>query len=215
MSTIAIIGTGLMSRALGAGWTRAGHTVRIGARTAEHATAELLGFEPGFVGSPAEAVATADVVVLAIPFPAVAPLVTELGDSLKGKTIVDISNPFDHLPHNERAAAEYTADALGTTTGLVAAFKDNFAATINAPGAADGERPDVKLAGDDPEAKAVVAALARDLDHRVIDCGPLHNARLIDGMVSLMLILDRTYCDFTMKTGWRFFGIPAGVEGLR
>lgn len=209
MSTIAIIGTGLMANALGSGWTKAGHNVRIGTRSVENAGLE---FEPAFTGSAEDAVENADVVVLAIPFPAVAPLVGSLKSQLSGKTIIDISNPFDHLSSNERAAAELTADVLGTTDGLVAAFKDNFAATINRPNAADGHRPDVKIAGDDPAAKAVVEKLIEDLDHRVLDCGPLHNARLIDGIVSLMLILDRTYCDFTMQTGWRFFGIREGAR---
>jgi predicted dinucleotide-binding enzyme len=205
VSVITILGTGLMSKALGSGWTRAGHSVRIGTRDVKNASAAKLGFEPAFVGTPAEAVDGARFVVLAIPFPEVTPTVTALRGALKGKIVIDISNPFDHLAHNERAAAEFTADALGGSDGLVAAFKDNFAATINAGGA---ERPDVKIAGDDEAAKTAVAELASDLGLRSLDCGPLHNARFIDGMVSLMLILDRAYCDFTMKTGWRFLGIP-------
>ena len=205
MSVIAILGTGLMSKALGTGWSRAGHSVRIGTRSLENASPAKLGFDPAFAGSPAEAVVGADFVVLAIPFPEVTPTVTALRGALSGKIVIDISNPFDHLAHNERAAAEFTADALGGSDGLVAAFKDNFAATINAEGT---ERPDVKIAGDDEKAKVAVAALATDLGLRSLDCGPLHNARFIDGMVSLMLILDRAYCGFTMKTGWRFLGVP-------
>lgn len=208
MSTIAIIGTGLMSKALGLGWTLAGHSIRIGSGRPNEIDSSLLGFTPALVSGYSEAIDGSDIVVLAIPFTAAAPFVREHRSQLEGKIVIDISNPFDALSSNERAAAEYTADALGTTVGLVAAFKDNFAATINTPGAADGERPDVKIAGDDEAAKAVVAQLAADLNHRPIDCGPLHNARLIDGMVSLMLILDRMYCDFTMKSGWRFFGLP-------
>lgn len=207
MSTIAIIGHGLMGKALGSGWSRAGHKVRIGARSPGQVDPSALGFTPAFIGPVEAALDGSDVVVLAVPFPAVARLVAEHRAQLAGKTVIDISNPFDHLPGNERAAAEYTADALGTTDGLVAAFKDNFAATINAP-ASGGVRPDCKLAGDDAGAKVVVAGLAADLGHRVIDCGPLHNARLLDSMVSLMLILDRTYCDFTMRSGWQFFGLP-------
>ncbi|MFF1385578.1 NADPH-dependent F420 reductase [Arthrobacter sp. NPDC058288] len=207
MSTIAIMGTGLMASALGEGWTKAGHQVHIGSRSPEEVKNADLGYEPAVIGDYRTALADSDTVVLAIPFTAVAPFVEEHREALAGKTIIDISNPFDALPSNELAGAEYTAKALGTTDGLVAAFKDNFAATVNAPGAADGNRPDVKIAGDDDEAKAVVAALAADLNHRVLDCGPLHNARLIDSMVSLMLILDRTYTGFTMKTGWRFTGL--------
>jgi 8-hydroxy-5-deazaflavin:NADPH oxidoreductase len=208
MTTIAILGTGLMSKALGAGWNAAGHDIRIGTRTPESTTPEILGFSPAFVGGLADAIDGSDAVVLAVPFPAVADIVRENREALRSRVVIDISNPFDHLPGNERAAAEFTADVLGTTDGLVAAFKDNFAATINTPGAADGERPDVKIAADDPAAKEFVAQLAADLGHRVLDCGPLHNARLIDSMVSLMLILDRQYTAFTMKTGWRFTGLP-------
>lgn len=196
-----------MGKALGSGWSRVGHNVRIGVREPGKTESSVLGFTPQFVGPVEAAIDGSDVVVLAVPFPAVALLVSEHRAGLSGKTIIDISNPFDHLPSNERAGAEYTADALGTTSGLVAAFKDNFAATINAP-ASGGVRPDCKLAGDDVEAKKIVAALATELGHRVIDCGPLHDARLLDAMVSLMLILDRTYCDFTMKSGWHFFGLP-------
>jgi predicted dinucleotide-binding enzyme len=208
MSTIAILGTGLMGKALGIGWSRAGHAIRVGSRTPEDVTATELGFEPQTIAKYADAINLSDVVVVAIPFTAVAPLITENRDALRDKVVIDISNPFDALATNSRAAAEVTADALGTTSGLVAAFKDNFAATINAPGAADGQPPQVKIAADDDDAKAVVAGLVADLGLSVLDCGPLHNARYLDGMVSLMLILDRTFNDFSMTTGWRFTGVP-------
>ena len=207
MTTIAIIGTGLMSNALGEGWTRAGHSVRVGSRTPEKAG--NLRFTPSFVGSFSEAIEGSDAVVLAVPFPAVAGFVREHREQLKGKVIIDISNPFGHLPSNDRAGAQYTADALGTTDGLVAAFKDNFAATINDPSSADGAAPQVKIAGDDDEAKEFVKGLAADLGLRVLDCGLLHNARFLDGMVSLMLILDQSQAGFTMRTGWAFTGVGA------
>lgn len=196
-----------MAKALGTGWTRAGHQVRIGSRTPNRVTADQLGYTPVIIGDFVTALEGSSVVVLALPFSAVVPFVSAHRQQLMGKTIIDISNPFDALPHNEKAGAEYTADALGTSANLVAAFKDNFAATINIPAAADGLRPDVKMAGDDEHAKQVAASLAADLDHRVLDCGPLHNARLIDGMVALMLYLDRTYNNFTLRTGWRFTGL--------
>lgn len=207
MSEIAIIGTGLMAKALGLGWTRAGHSIRLGSRTPGDVSSESLGYEPSLVGDYQTVLEGSEIVVLAMPFPSVVPFVTEHRDLLRDTIIVDISNPFDALPHNERAGVEYTAEALGTTKNLVAAFKDNFAATINAAPAADGSRGDVKIAADDEAAKEVVASLARDLDHRVLDCGPLHNARLIDPMVALMLHLDRTYKNFTRETGWRFTGL--------
>lgn len=206
MSIITIIGTGLMCNALGEGWTRAGHAVRVGSRSPGQTS---LRFTPDFEGDYREALEGADVVVLAIPFPAVAGFVTAHREQLAAAVVIDISNPFDHLPGNERAGAEHTADALGTTSGLVAAFKDNFAATINDPAAADGAPPQVKIAADDEAAKAVVSELVHDLGLRALDCGPLHNARFIDSMVSLMLVLDRAHAGFTMRTGWAFTGLEA------
>lgn len=204
MTEISIIGTGSMARELGKGWVRAGHHIVYGSRNPMQNRPELPSTDIRTYG---DAVTAGDVVVLAVPFLEVVPLVSMHRELLLGKTIIDISNPFDHLPHNERAGIEFTADALGTTDGLVAAFKDNFAATINAEQPADGKRADVKIAGDDEAAKKVVGQLAADLDHRVIDCGALRNARYIDPMVSLMLQLDERYEAFTMRTGWRFCGL--------
>jgi predicted dinucleotide-binding enzyme len=199
-----------MARELGRGWIRAGHSVTLGSRRPSeisHDIAEIRGLR---VADFASAISGAEVVVIATPYPAVVPFVEEYREMLLGTVLVDISNPFDNLPSNELAGAEYTARALGTANGLVAAFKDNFAATVNAAYPADSDRGDVKIAGDDEAAKAVVAALARDLGHRPLDCGPLHNARLLDGMVTLMLDLDRRHADFTMETGWRFVGLTNG-----
>lgn len=207
MSSICIVGTGHMCRALGYGLQKAGHKIYIGSRNPDAVTAAKLGIPEATVSDPVSAIASAEIVVLAIPFLAVRPFVEKHRQQLSGKTIIDISNPFDKLANNERAAAEYTADALGGSHGLVAAFKDNFAATINLPNVADGHKADVKIAGDDEAAKDVVRKLAGDLNHRVLDCGPLHNARFIDAMVSLMLIIDQNYQGFTMKTGWWFFGL--------
>jgi len=204
---IAIIGTGMMAQALGWGWSQAGHSVRIGSRTPDAVSGENLGYEPSMIADPSAALLGSEVAVLAMPFASVAPFVREHRSILRDIVVIDISNPFDSLPNNERAGAEYTADALGTTKNVVAAFKDNFAATINAAPTQDGSRGDVKIAADDEAAKEVVASLARDLKHRVLDCGPLHNARLIDPMVALMLQLDRTYAHFTRRTGWLFTGL--------
>lgn len=202
MSAIAILGTGSMAKQLGLGWTRAGHRVVLGSRDPDRSADTELD-----VATYGAAIDSADVVVLAVPFSAVEELVEYHRFELTGKVIIDITNPFDHLPNNELAGAEYTARALGSSAGLVAAFKDNFAATVNAVRPANGARADVKIAGDDESAKDVVRALVADLDHRVLDCGPLHNARLLDGTVSLMLELDRRYAGFTMNTGWKFFGL--------
>jgi predicted dinucleotide-binding enzyme len=212
VTAIGIIGTGGMARELGKGWIRAGHDVTYGSRTPGSAP-DGSGLPVAAVTDYRSAIESADVVVIAIPYPAVVPFIDEHRESLTGRIIVDITNPFDNLAHNEKAGVEYTSDALGTTDGVVAAFKDNFVATINTPGVASGQRADVKIAADDARAKDIVRGLAEDLDHRALDCGPLHNARLIDSMVSLMLVLDREYAGFTRKTGWKFVGLDDEAPG--
>lgn len=206
MSSISIIGTGKMAHALGTGWHAAGHTITLGSRQPEKAEAHVA-VRGATVTIQASALDAAEIVVLAIPYPSVAAFVTKHRAALHGKTIIDISNPFDALPHNGKAGAEYTAEALGTPDGLVAAFKDNFAATINQQQTANATTPEVKIAGDDKTAKSIVSNLAADLNHPVLDCGPLTNARYIDAMVSLMLILDDHYANSTQTSGWKSFGL--------
>lgn len=49
----------------------------------------------------------------------------------------------------------------------------------------------VFVAGDDPEAKATVAGLVRDLGFDAADAGPLASARYLEPLAALMTTLDR------------------------
>jgi hypothetical protein len=75
MAKIAIIGSGNVGSALARGLTRAGGEVR----TAKKADAK-------------EKAQWGELVILAVPFPAVGDVIREHGDVLKGKTIVDVTN---------------------------------------------------------------------------------------------------------------------------
>src|SRR4029079_4599706 len=78
---------------------------------------------------------TGDIVVLAVPYPAVSAVVAERGESLVGKVVVDITNPlnfetFDSLTvPADGSAAEEIAAAL-PQTHIVKAFNTNFASTL-------------------------------------------------------------------------------------
>jgi len=122
--------------------------------------------------------------------------------ALRERLVIDISNPFDHLPDNRVAGAEVTRDAIGPGARVVAAFKTNFAATLLAPLNVDGVQRDVLFAGDDEEDKRIVAGLIADLGFRPVDCGVLHNARILDGMVPLIIELDRRYGG-AWQTSWK------------
>ena len=193
-----------MGRALGHGWALAGERVVYGSRE-PGARTDLGSVASGAaVRSYGEAVAEGDVVVIAIPFSQVAPLVEQYRDDLQGKVVIDITNPFDDLKDRNKAAAQITSELIGSQARVVAAFKDNFAHTLYPENRRDGERIQVRLAGDDDAAKALVASLAEKLGADVLDCGSLANARVLDGMVSLMLFLDSAYAGGHQRSGWIF-----------
>src|SRR4051794_41620573 len=87
---IAVIGTGFIGGTLGRAFASAGERVVFGSR---HPESDSLKGEPGVaVASVGEALDAADVIVLAVPGQAVAQLVAEHGDALRGKLVVDATN---------------------------------------------------------------------------------------------------------------------------
>ena len=101
---------------------------------------------------------TGDVVVLAVPYPAISEVLAQRGDSLAGRIVVDITNPlnfetFDSLvvPADSSAAAEIAA-ALPDSK-VLKAFNTTFAATL-AAGTVGSLTTTVLIAGDDADAKS-------------------------------------------------------------
>ena len=97
---------------------------------------------------------TGDLVVLAVPFPAVADIAEKFADQLAGKTVVDITNPinfstFDSLtvPADSSSAAEL-AKAL-PSCNVLKAFNTTFAATLAAKQVGPTTTTTVLIAGDD------------------------------------------------------------------
>lgn len=201
---ISIIGSGHMALALATSLQRAGHTVRVGSRNPENRRSQLPNVA---VASRDEVLADSEVVVLALPFTAAAPVARQYASQLRGKLVIDISNPFDHLPDNRVGGAELTAEAIGAGARVVAAFKTNFAATLGEPvDPASGLVRDVLLAGDSGDDKAIVTELVKDLGFHPVDCGALHNSRILDGMVPLLIELNGRYSNTGPVTSWKFLG---------
>ena len=204
---ISLIGTGRMARNLAQGWVKAGHTVKFGSRHPQ--SKQTSGDEalPAAVASIEAALMTAEVVVIAIPFTAVKAFAEQYSDGLRDKLVIDISNPFEHLPDNRISAPEITAQAIGPEARVVAAFKANIWETLTEPVDLQTQTVrDVHFAGDIPSDKEIVAGLISDLGFRPIDCGPLRNARILDGMVSLIVELDQRYGDGTHRLSWKLLG---------
>jgi predicted dinucleotide-binding enzyme len=92
---IGIIGSGHVGSALGGVWAKAGNEVMFSSRNLDND--KKLAAEVGAnarAGTPQEAAAYGQVILLAVPYSAFPELVNSLGNSLKGKVVINASNPF-------------------------------------------------------------------------------------------------------------------------
>jgi hypothetical protein len=196
-------GTGPQGRGLALRFAVAGHRVLLGSRDAERArsvVAELLAgrdLPVSGVGN-ADAAAGADAVFLICPFEGQAALLPDLAEAIGDKVVVDMINPLGWdergaypLDVPEGSAAEQ-AQALLPRARVTAAFHH---APPRLLGDLDLEvDTDVLVAGDDPEAKAVVLRLADQIPGcRGIDAGPLRLARQLEGFTAVVVGVNRRY----------------------
>jgi predicted dinucleotide-binding enzyme len=180
MSTITLIGTGNMARAIGTLAVAAGNTVEVMGRDRSKADdlATALGGAPtGKWG----AVPAGDIVITAVLADGVVPVIAEYGDALAGKVIVDISNPFnatfDGLAHSEETSiAQEVAKVAPASASVVKAFNTIFRNVL------EKGRPNVFIAGDNAQAKAGVAAFIQSLGLRPLDVGGLKMAHWLEGV---------------------------------
>jgi predicted dinucleotide-binding enzyme len=181
MSSITIIGTGNMARAIGTLAVAGGNTVEVMGRDRSKAEALAAALGGGTTVGTWGAVPAGDVVVTALLYAGVLPVVTEYGDALAGKVVVDISNPFnatfDGLAHGgHTSVAAEVATVLPAGASVVKGFNTIFRNVL------ETGRPDVFLAGDDAQGKAAVAAFVESLGLRPLDAGGLVMAEWLEGM---------------------------------
>jgi NADPH-dependent F420 reductase len=190
---ISILGTGNMATGLAMLFAKAGHTVTLGSRDADKAKAVASKIGTGSAGAAlADAAGTADLVVLAVPFDAVAEVISAAGD-LTGKTLVDITNPM---------TADYSALTIGHTTSaaeeiqklapgakIVKAFNTVFASVLQAGGKAAGRPVTVFVASDDADARKVVSDLAKSAGLVPLETGGLASARYLEPLAGLNIAL--------------------------
>jgi 8-hydroxy-5-deazaflavin:NADPH oxidoreductase len=175
MTTLTILGTGNMGQAIASIAAKGGHSVQ---QLGENDTNTAV---------------TGEVVVLAVPYPAVADVIAQRGEQLAGKIVVDITNPlnfetFDSLvvPADGSAAAEIAA-ALPQSR-VLKAFNTTFAGTL-AAGTVGPLTTTVLIAGDDADAKSTLADVVTSGGLKAIDAGSLRRARELEALGFLQLTL--------------------------
>ncbi|MGH3290706.1 MAG: NADPH-dependent F420 reductase [Trebonia sp.] len=191
MSTISIIGPGNMARLIGAKAVAGGNAVEIIGRDPAKAAALAKTLGGGATAGTFGAAPAGDIVLLAVKYAACVPVVTQYGDALAGKIIVDMSN--DPAPSGTglatpegTSAAQDIAKAAPASAHVVKAFNAVFGNALAQ------DRPlDVLIAGDDAQAKTSVSAFITSLRLRPLDVGPLAMARWLEGTGLVMMGLGR------------------------
>lgn len=195
MTDITIIGSGNMARGIGTRAVAAGRSLQILAQDETKAAALAAELGDSVTTGPADAVPAGSIVVLAVPYDAARQIVTRLGASLAGKTVVDITNPIDFSTFDTlvvaagTSAAEELAALAAPGANIVKAFNTTFAGPL-AAGSVAGEPLDVFIASDSDEAAAAVAAFAADAGLRPIAAGPLRRSRELEGFQLLVMALQ-------------------------
>ena len=175
MAHVSIIGTGNMGPAIASVVTKGGSTVEL------------------FTQNDADKPLTGDIVVLAVPYGAVADIVAQRGEQLAGKVVVDITNPvdfetFDSLVVPADSSATAVIAAALPQSRVVKAFNTTFAATL-ASGKVGDETTTVLIAGDDTDAKALLAGIVTAGGLHAVDAGSLRRARELEALGYLQITL--------------------------
>jgi len=189
---IAIIGVGNVGGNLGRLWAASGHEISFGVRDAQAEKVQVLLKESGPTASArsvADAVSSAEVVVLAVPWDVAEEVVR--GTDLRGKILVDATNPIapglelatDHTTCGAELVARWAPDAR-----VVKAFNTIGADNLADPTFGD-QHATMFVCGDEPEAKRIVQSLSEELGFEAVDAGPLANARLLEPMAMLWIRL--------------------------
>ena len=190
MSSVSIIGLGNMAGALAGRALAGGNAVEIIGR--DRAKAEKVAATVGGASVGTAGVAPAgDIVILAVPYASAAAVVSEYGDALRGKVIVDITNPVsadfkELVTPDGSSGAQEIAKAAPAGAHVVKAFNTLFSNAL-AAGSAEGRQLDVFIAGDDTQAKARVSAFVESLGLRPLDTGELPMARTLENAALLEL----------------------------
>ena len=191
MSTISIIGLGNMAGALARRTLAAGHALEVVGRDQAKAEDVAAALGAGATAGTFGATPAGDLVILAVPHAGAVPVVTQYGNALAGKVIIDLTNPVNAdatglVTPDGTSVAQEIAKAAPAGAPVVKAFNTVFGHVLT-----PGRSLDVLFAGDDERAKASVSAFIESLGLRPLDAGGLEMAHWLEGTGLLMISLAR------------------------
>jgi predicted dinucleotide-binding enzyme len=191
---VAVIGTGDMGDSLGARFAELGYQVIYGTRSPDsERTRKLLERTGGGAKavSGREAAESAELIVLAVGWPAMKSVAQNLGDT-NGKVIIDISTAAKQDEDGYFSSVVETSSAemiqqWNPGASVVKAFAVQASYVVDDPGVVGGP-VSVPIAADDRAAKEQVARIVAGMGMDPFDAGPLRYAREIEAFARLYMV---------------------------
>jgi len=181
---IGIIGSGRIGGTLGELWAKQGYDVMFSSLDIAH-DRELAAKTGARAGTPAEAAAFGDVLLVSVPYPALAQIGRDYAASIKGKVVLDTSNPIQArdgdmaIAAREKGTGAASAELLPGAR-LVRAFNCVGYSKLQSEHHRPGDRIAIPLAGDDIGAVEVAKRLVRDAGFEPVLVGGLPAAKRFD-----------------------------------
>jgi 8-hydroxy-5-deazaflavin:NADPH oxidoreductase len=188
---VAIIGTGDMGDSLGPRFAELGYTVVYGSREPDGEKAQSVVELTGATAratTQREAAQAGDIVILAVPWPAMEVVAQNLG-SLDDKIVIDVSFPHEqgedgyYVPMLETSSAEMIQQ-WNPGARVMKTFALQASYVIDDPGVVGGPVT-IPIAADDREAKEQVARIILEMGLDPVDAGPLRYSRELEAMQRL------------------------------
>lgn len=178
---IGIVGAGMIGSTMAKLWANAGHDVRLASRHPEALAPIVKTLGPrASAGTPAEAAAFGDVVMITVPLSAMPGLATDLAPLLAGKVVIDTGNAYEK--RDGESAREATSHPGGSAAWAAAFYPDArwvkalntvYFKVLESEAHRNGDRVGIPLASDDRDAMDLVAGLVRDAGLDPVVAGPL------------------------------------------
>jgi 8-hydroxy-5-deazaflavin:NADPH oxidoreductase len=195
---IGVLGTGVVGQAIARKLVALGHDVVMGARTAANKKAQAFaGATAGRAGSFADAAAHGEIIFHCTLGDAAVEVLTQAGaENLKGKVVVDISNPLDSASGFPPSLSITNTDSLGELlqrtfpeARIVKSLNTVTASIMVDPAKLPGAHT-VFVSGNDAAAKAEVTELLKSFGWQsILDLGDITTARGTEQYVALWIRL--------------------------
>ncbi|HEY2628221.1 MAG TPA: NAD(P)-binding domain-containing protein [Usitatibacter sp.] len=181
---IGIIGSGRIGGTLGELWAKAGYDVMFSSLDLEH-DKQLAAKTGGKAGTPAQAASYGEVLLVSVPYKALEQIGHDYHSSIKGKVVLDTSNPIQSrdgdmaVTAREKGAGIASAELLKDAK-VVRAFNSVGYSKLQSEHHRDGDRIAIPLAADDKHALQVAIQLVKDAGFEPVVVGGLATAKTFD-----------------------------------